>query len=258
MDGKLTTTTTTTTKTTTTTTMDRGSLRIILSIWLGLIVGLIVVYILYRYTQIYSPFKTIVRENTERLQTGDLLLFSNYKSPNLGNNLKKFFIQLYSGSEWTHVGLVFRVGHHVLVWETTPQGTNLNADKNRFSPHDNPYCGFSKLEDVIQYHRGYLGFKPLLRHKIQNPETFNHQLIQNCLVVDKYNSYHWSITCKLWNGIILQELLHECENRLYLSCYESIILIFNMTGIPLFENHRGVLFSDLINNTTYFGPCCLV
>lgn len=183
-----------------------------------------------------SPFS---RHFSKHLRSGDLILYSTH---NIDRWFRRQLVRLYSASEWSHIGLLVKHNNVWWVWDVSNHPSrDRHGEIQRWSPTGDSDSGFTKLDDLLQHHQGYLAYR-----RIKDlPLISDEQWWQTCIDVGHNVQWKFSSVEKLSNWLSDSPTPLDVGKKEGLSCYESVALVLHRCGVDLLPPHKGVWLGSL-------------
>ncbi len=219
------------------------------------IILLIVIIIRYTLTITHITNTQPISSIKQRLQPGDIILYSS-EAKTWKESFNQWMARIYLGSEFSHIGIVVFIHGIPYVWDTSPFFKEYHSSI-RHSNSSRKESGFSKWDDVVRSHKGYLA----IRH-MKKPLD-NEKLWHWTKELSKQTYYHASflsiIKSRLFPGEILYHVNDDQSLTLknqttYINCCEGVTLILKLMNIDL-HAERGAMFEPFLRiPSPIFGP----
>ena len=203
---------------------------------------IMIVYVLFLvYIKILAnhvpKIKKIQNLNEIELESGDLVLLSNYSSWFKGHTLCNNMIRLVAnGGEWNHAAIVIKIDGEPYIYDTSPYYKEwIEYDFTQNSKKESGFIKFSKYVNEIN---GYLGVRKLKTKYVSDRSTFA-DIVH---VHNKNMEFYGPIV-----NVLNLSKKHIKNVKYKYNCCQAVASIYNDAGIEYEHFHSDMLLGPLVD-----------
>ncbi len=175
--------------------------------------------------------------NELELESGDLVLLSNYSSWYKGQPIFNNMIRLFgNGGEWNHAAIVIKIDGQPYIYDTSPYYKEwIDYD---FTQNSKKESGFIKFSKYVSNINGYLGVRKLKTKYVLDRSTFVD-------IVHVHNK-NMEFYAPMINVLNLSKK-HIRNVKYKYNCCQAVASIYNDAGIEYEHFHSDMLLGPLVD-----------